>query len=61
VMHKPFWFPDIPAFILKILFGEMSVIMLEGSRVSSEKISAEGYIFKYPELESALNDLFRTH
>jgi len=57
-LHKPFWFPNIPAFILKLIFGEMSVMLLKGSRISSEKIKAEGYIFQFPDLESALEDLF---
>jgi len=61
VMKKPFWFPDIPAFALKILFGKMSEILLQGSRVSSEKIREAGYVFKFPSLEGALNDLFRTN
>jgi uncharacterized protein len=58
-LRKPFWFPNIPAFALKILFGEMSDILLKGSRVSSEKLISEGYSFKFPDLENALNNLFR--
>jgi uncharacterized protein (TIGR01777 family) len=58
-LGKPFWFPNIPAFAIKTLFGEMSDILLKGSRVSSEKIISTGYSFKFPDLESALNDLFR--
>lgn len=59
VLKKPFWFPNIPAIFLKALFGEMSAVILKGSRVSSEKITAAGYKFLYPELENALYDLFR--
>lgn len=60
VMNRPFWFPNIPAFAMKLIFGEMSEILLQGSRVSSEKIRKTGYVFKFSDLESALNDLFRT-
>ncbi len=35
----------------------MSVILLKGNKVSSEKIIAAGYRFNYPDLESALVDL----
>lgn len=59
VMNKPFWFPNVPAILLKILFGEMAAVILDGSRVSSERIISSGYRFRYPELEVALNDLFR--
>ncbi len=40
----------VPAFIFKILFGEMAVILLEGSRVSSEKIEKDGFTFKRNEI-----------
>jgi uncharacterized protein (TIGR01777 family) len=35
----------VPAFVLKILFGEMASILLEGSRVSAEKIQKKGFVF----------------
>lgn len=57
VLHKPFWFPAVPAFVMKILFGKMSVILLKGSRVSSEKIMKAGYHFSFPGLRAALSDL----
>jgi uncharacterized protein (TIGR01777 family) len=59
VLKKPFWFPDIPAFILKLIFGKMSEILLYGSRVSSEKIIKAGYRFKFTNLENALVDLLK--
>ncbi|MBN2664913.1 MAG: TIGR01777 family oxidoreductase [Bacteroidales bacterium] len=57
VMGRPFFFPAIPSFAFRILFGEMSSILLKGSRVSSEKIISSGYSFKYPDLRSALKSL----
>jgi uncharacterized protein len=57
ILNKPFWFPNIPGIVMKIMLGEMSAILLKGSRVSSEKIIHAGYQFKFPDLESALVDL----
>lgn len=37
VLRKPYWFPRIPALCMKMLFGEMSGLLLRGSRISSEK------------------------
>lgn len=59
VLKKPFWFPDIPSIVLKIMFGKMSEMFLKGSRVSSDKIRKAGYNFLFPDLESALTDLFK--
>ena len=57
VLRKPLWFPNIPAIVMKIIFGKMSVILLKGSRVSSEKITNAGYKFKFPKLKGALVNL----
>ena len=56
-LKKPFWFPNIPSIAIRILFGEMSQILLNGSRVSSEKILYSGYIFKFPKLQDSLKQL----
>jgi len=58
VLEKPFFFPAVPSFVLKTLFGEMSGIILKGSRVSAGKIISSGYKFEYPGLENALKNLF---
>ncbi len=57
-LHKPFWFPNVPAFILKLILGEMSDLVLKGSRISCKKITDAGFVFRFPKLNSALNDLF---
>jgi len=57
ILKKPFWFPAIPAFMLKMIFGEMAEMLLRGSRVSSEKIIKAGYKFKFANLQAALTDL----
>jgi uncharacterized protein (TIGR01777 family) len=57
VLKEPFWFPRVPAILMKLLLGEMSVILLTGSRISSEKIKKAGYLFIFPELEDALRNL----
>lgn len=56
-IKRPIIFPNIPKSIVKTLFGEMSSILLEGSRISSRKILEAGYQFKFENLEITLNDL----
>jgi NAD dependent epimerase/dehydratase family enzyme len=53
-IHRPVWPIGIPEFVLKMAIGQMSEAVLNGSRVSSEKIQAAGFRFKYPTLDSAL-------
>lgn len=57
VLNKPLWLPNVPSFILKIAFGEMSGLILEGSRASSEKIRSTGFSFRFEDLETSLTDL----
>ncbi len=53
--NKPFFMPAVPSFVFKIMFGEMSEILLYGKKVSSKKIISEGFKFEYTTLESFLN------
>ena len=46
-----------PSFILKIVFGEMATIILNGSRVSTDKIIQTGFKFKFEGLDKALKNL----
>jgi NAD dependent epimerase/dehydratase family enzyme len=48
--------PNVPAFVLKLVMGEMAVIVLTGRRVSSDKIEETGFQFKFKNLEEALRD-----
>ena len=50
------WLPNVPVFVLKMVLGEMSKIVLTGRRVSSNKIEETGFKFKFTKLEEALRD-----
>ncbi len=59
VLGKPYFMPTIPGFVLRSILGERSKLLLEGSRVSDEKIRAAGFVFRWRELELALADLLK--
>ncbi|MCQ9633799.1 TIGR01777 family oxidoreductase [Chryseobacterium sp. WG23] len=59
VLKKPLLMPNVPAFVLKLLFGELATAILEGSRASSQKIQDAGFQFKFPDLKEALKDLLK--
>ena len=56
-LGKTIWLPNIPKFVIKTALGEMSVLALEGSRISPDKIINEGFNFAYERLDSALADV----
>ncbi len=57
VLNKPLILPNVPAFALKGMLGEMASMVLGGTRVSSKKIESAGYTFDFPDLPAALIDL----
>jgi uncharacterized protein (TIGR01777 family) len=48
----------VPAFILKIVYGELSVEVLKSTTVSSARLKETGYNFLYPDILSALKSFF---
>jgi uncharacterized protein len=58
ILHKPVIPMPFAESVLKAVFGEMADIILEGSRVSDEKIISAGYNFRFDTLKDALSDIF---
>ena len=49
-------FAPVPALALKVLYGEMSVIVTTGQRALPKRLQEAGYSFRRPDLEDALRD-----
>jgi len=59
VMRRPSWAP-VPAFVLKVLLGEMAEnMLLTGQKVVPAKATDLGFPFKYPVLRDALEDILK--
>jgi uncharacterized protein (TIGR01777 family) len=56
VMHRPASFA-VPAFLVKLLFGEMGTVVLDGQRVSAKRLEDLGFGFRFPTAEAALREL----
>lgn len=57
VLGRPHWIP-VPSLALKVAMGEMSALVLEGQKVLPSVLSENGFKFEYPELKSALIDIY---
>lgn len=53
-LNMPFFLPNVPRFVLKLVLGEMHILLFESQRVSSKKIEDTGFDFKYYNLKNAL-------
>lgn len=54
---KTFMPLNVPSLVLKVMLGEMAMIVLGGCRVSSEKIQKAGFEFKFSKIEEAVRHL----
>lgn len=57
-LNKPHWIP-VPGFALKAVLGDKSRLVLEGQRVLPKVLERHGFQFKYPDLQSALADIYK--
>jgi uncharacterized protein len=55
-LHRPAALP-VPAFALKLLYGEMSEIVTTGQRAIPQRLQELGFNFRHPEIEPALRDV----
>lgn len=58
VMNRPAIFP-VPAFMLRLVFGQGAVVLTGGQTAIPKKLQESGFVFKYPDLEPALRNLLR--
>ena len=49
----------VPAFVLKIMLGEMSEEVLKSCTVSAQKVQDAGFVFQYPEIDGAVKAILR--
>ena len=54
VLNRPAMLP-IPAFVLKLMLGEMSTLLLGGQRVLPKRFQAEKFVFEFENLDQALS------
>jgi uncharacterized protein (TIGR01777 family) len=58
-LGKKLWAPKVPELALRLILGEMSDIILNGSRISNQKLLDTGFKFQFTNIASALEDCFR--
>ncbi|WP_121666474.1 TIGR01777 family oxidoreductase [Mesonia aquimarina] len=56
-LERPLFLPNVPSFILKILLGKMSKIVLDSQLVSNKKIETTGFMFRFTHVNLALENL----
>jgi len=58
VMGRPAFMPT-PAFALRLVFGEMATVLLDGQRQAPKRLIELGFAFRFPSAEAALRDILK--
>lgn len=58
VINRPHWLP-VPSFMMQLLLGKKSNLVLKGQFVIPEKLQKCGFTFSYSTLEEALENLLK--
>lgn len=61
ILHRPLWL-HLPSIMIEILFGQMGKeLLLEGQKVIPKRLLDQGFIFKYPDIKTALTNLYHSN
>jgi len=52
-------FLKTPSFLIRLILGEFGSVVLKGQRVIPAKLSQKGFVFKYPEIRSAIEEVIK--
>jgi len=58
-LNRPFFMPKVPAFLLKLILGEMAALVLNSTNASNEKVKSAGFIFQNEDIEATLSSFFK--
>jgi len=58
VLRRPYWF-IFPTFLMRLVLGEMSLLVTEGRFSQPKHLLEQGYTFQFLNLEDALKDIFK--
>lgn len=58
-LKRPLFLPNIPQFIMKLILGEMSILLFNNKKILSKKAISLGFHFQYETVEKALQDCIK--
>jgi len=60
-LRRPVWPIPVPGFLLRMILGEQASVVLKGCHVSSQKLRETGYVFKFTDVQDAVDSLLSKH
>ena len=56
IMRRPYYLP-VPGFAMRLLFGEVATVVLDGQRVIPTRLLESGFEFDFPRINMALENI----
>lgn len=56
-LNKRMWMPNVPGFLMKLILGEMAEMLINGVKVSNDKMTKTGFEFTYTDINKAFSSL----
>jgi hypothetical protein len=56
VLHRPTFLP-VPSFVIKLIFGEGSSVLLDSKEVYPKALLEKGFVFAYGDLQKSLTKI----
>jgi NAD dependent epimerase/dehydratase family enzyme len=57
-LQKPLFLPNVPSFVMKLILGEMAILLLNGNFISGKKLIDTGFTYQHTELEETLKSIY---
>lgn len=58
ILRRPYWF-HVPGFLLRLVLGEMSILLTEGRYSQPQRLIELGFQFQFGKLKDAMDDLLK--
>jgi uncharacterized protein (TIGR01777 family) len=58
-LKRPLFLPNIPQFVMKLILGEMSILLFNNKNIIPKRATELGFKFKFPTVEKALQNIIK--
>ena len=58
-LHKPLFLPNIPQFVMKMLLGDMHILLFNNKNIVPKKALELGFKFQFPTIQKALDAIIK--
>jgi len=58
-LKRPLWLPNVPQFVMKLILGEMHILLFNNKNILPKRALELGFKFQFPSLDKALQNLIK--